>query len=80
MSNPDQIFRVGPLAKTNGIFNVQPDTIPQVSSQEPPTSFKPPSCNQKLILSRSLAELSLFTIYLSHNSYRARQNILITGL
>ena len=48
MSNLDQTFSVGPLATTNIIFDVQLDSILQVSSQEPLTSFKP-HCNQNLL-------------------------------
>ena len=58
MTNLDQTFRICPLSTTNIIFYVQLDPILQVSSQEPSTSFKS-LCKQRLILSRSLAELSL---------------------
>ena len=49
MSDLDQIFRIGPLATTIIIFDVQLDPILQVSSQEWSTSSKPP-CNKKTIL------------------------------
>ena len=57
-----QTFRIGPLPSTIIIFEVELYPILQVSSQEPSTSFKPP-CNQKLILSRSLAKLSFLHLY-----------------
>ena len=59
MSNLVQTIMIGPLPTTNIIIDVQLDPILQVSSQEPSTSFKP-HCNQKLFLSGSLAELSLY--------------------
>ena len=69
--DPNQTFRIDPLERTDVIFNVQPDTILQVSIQEPSTSFKPPSCDQKLILSQSLAELCLFSL---HNDLNQQKN------
>ncbi len=62
MSDLDQTFRIGPLATTNIIGDVQLDPILQLSSQEPSTSFKPPR-NQNIILNRSLAKLSLLFVY-----------------
>ena len=49
MSDLDQTFRIGPLATTKIIFDVQLDPILQVSSQEWSTFSKPP-CNKKTIL------------------------------
>ena len=58
MSDLDQTFRIGSLATTNIIFEVQLDTTLQVSSQEWPTSSKS-SWNKKLFLSRTLADPTL---------------------
>ncbi len=43
MSDLDQIFRKGPLATTNLIYDVKDDPFLQVSIQEPSTSSKPPT-------------------------------------
>ncbi len=58
MSDLDKMFKIGPLATTHIIFDVQLDPTFKVSSQARSTSSKSP-CYQKLFLSRSSAKLSL---------------------
>ena len=61
-----QTFRISSWLSINMIYDVKDNPILHVFSQEPSTSSKPP-CNQKLTLSQSLAELSLFYSYSRSN-------------
>ena len=62
-------FRICPSAITNIIFYIQLYPIILNSSQETSTSSKPP-CNQKLFISLSLDDLSLFILSFASDKFR----------